>query len=158
MRQVSVIGSSQATPEEYEVAYRLGKLIARYGWVVVSGGRTGVMEAVSKGAVEEGGLTVGILTTYTGEDANPYVRVRINTGMSWNRNPIVVASGEFVVAVGGRYGTLTEIGYALVLGKTVIGFRTHPVEGVENYGDPEDFLKRVEEELSLRGDQMVPAP
>ncbi len=150
MRQVAVIGSSQATEMEYEVAYRLGRIIALHGWVVVSGGRTGVMEAVSKGAAEEGGLTVGILTTYTGEDANPYVKVRVNTGMSWNRNPIVVASGEFVVAVGGRYGTLTEIGYALVLGKTVIGFRTHSVEGVENYDDPEGFLGRVEEELRAR--------
>ncbi len=150
MRQVAVIGSSQATEEEYDVAYRLGRLIAKHGWVVVSGGRTGVMEAVSRGAVEEGGLTVGILTTYTGEDANPYVKVRINTGMNWNRNPLVVASGEFVVAVGGRYGTLTEIGYALVLGKTVIGFKTHPVEGVENHADLENFLRRVEEELVSR--------
>ncbi|NPA80975.1 MAG: TIGR00725 family protein [Thermotogae bacterium] len=150
MRQVAVIGSSEASDMEYEIAYRLGRLIARMGWVVISGGRTGVMEAVSRGSREEGGIAVGILTTYTGEDGNPYLDIRINTGMGWNRNPLVVASGEFVVAVGGRYGTLTEIGYALVLGRTVIGFRTHSVEGVENYSDPEEFLRRVEEELNSR--------
>ncbi|NPB03799.1 MAG: TIGR00725 family protein [Thermotogae bacterium] len=149
MRQVTLIGSSQASDEEYDVAYRVGRLIGSMGWVLISGGRTGVMEAASKGAVEMGGLVVGILTTYTGEDANPYLHITINTGMGWNRNPLVVASGEFIVAVGGRYGTLTEIGYALVLGKRVIGYRTHNVEGVENYHDAEEFFMAVEETLRI---------
>ena len=147
MRQVSVIGSSEAGEEERRVAYEVGRIVAKNGWVLISGGRTGVMEAASRGAKEEGGITVGILTTYTGEDANPYLDIRINTGMGWNRNPLVVASGEFVIAIGGRYGTLTEIGYSLVLGKKVIGFKTHAIEGVENYTDEAEFLKRVEEIL-----------
>ncbi len=147
MRQVSVIGSSEAGEEERRVAYEVGRMVAKSGWVLISGGRTGVMEAASRGAKEEGGITVGILTTYTGEDANPYLDIRINTGMGWNRNPLVVASGEFVIAIGGRYGTLTEIGYSLVLGKKVIGFKTHAIEGVENYTDEAEFLKRVEEIL-----------
>jgi conserved hypothetical protein, DprA/Smf-related, family 1 len=121
---VAVIGSSHANEEEYEIAYRVGRHLAKKGVVIVCGGRGGIMEAVCKGAKEEGGITVGILTTYTGEDANPYVDIKVNTGMSWNRNPIVVASGEFVVAIGGHWGTLSEIAYALILGKKVIGYKT----------------------------------
>jgi uncharacterized protein (TIGR00725 family) len=144
---VAVIGSSQANEEEYEIAYQVGRHLAKKGVVVVCGGRGGVMEAVCKGAKEEGGITVGILTTYTGEDANPYVDIKVNTGMSWNRNPIVVASGEFVVAIGGHWGTLSEIAYALILGKKVIGYKTHPVEGVKQVHSLHALLDEID--LSL---------
>jgi len=145
MRQVSVIGSSNASKEEYEFAYRLGKELAKRKLVVVCGGRTGVMEAVCKGAKEEGGLTVGIMPSYDGNEANPYVDLKINTGLNWNRNPIVVASGEMVLAVGGNYGTLSEIAYALILGKYVVGYKTHKVEGVEHVDSLEEMLKKVDE-------------
>ncbi len=144
MRVISVIGSSSANEEEYEVAYRLGKELARRGIVVLCGGRTGVMEAVCKGAKEEGGLTVGIMPSYDGHEANPYVDIKINTGMNWNRNPIVVASGDMVVAIGGHYGTLSEIAYALILGKLVVGYRTHRVEGVKEVGSLDEILKEVD--------------
>jgi Predicted Rossmann fold nucleotide-binding protein len=146
-RCVAVIGSSQANEEEYEVAYQVGRHLAKKGVVVVCGGRGGVMEAVCKGAKEEGGITVGILTTYTGEEANPYVDIKINTGMGWNRNPIVVASGEFVVAIGGHWGTLSEIAYALILGKKVIGYKTHPIEGVKQVHSLQSLLDEID--LSL---------
>jgi len=149
-RCVAVIGSSQANEEEYEIAYQVGRHLAKKGVVVVCGGRGGVMEAVCKGAKEEGGTTVGILTTYTGEDANPYVDIKINTGMSWNRNPIVVASGEFVVAIGGHWGTLSEIAYALILGKKVIGYKTHPIEGVKQVHS----LKALLDEIDLSLEKM----
>ena len=143
-RCVAVIGSSQANEEEYEIAYQVGRHLAKKGVVVVCGGRGGVMEAVCKGAKEEGGITVGILTTYTGEDANPYVDIKINTGMDWNRNPIVVASGEFVVAIGGHWGTLSEIAYALILGKKVIGYKTHPIEGVKQVHSLQGLLDEID--------------
>ncbi|HID66099.1 MAG TPA: TIGR00725 family protein [Aquifex aeolicus] len=143
MRQIAVIGSSQATEEEYSIAYKLGKEFAKLGLVVVCGGRTGVMEAVCKGAKEEGGLTVGILPSYDGHEANSYVDIKINTGLSWNRNPLVVASGDMVVAIGGNYGTLSEIAYALILGKYVIGYKTHKVEGIELIDSVEEIVKRV---------------
>jgi len=146
-RCVAVIGSSQANEEEYEIAYQVGRHLAKKGVVVVCGGRGGVMEAVCKGAKEEGGITVGILTTYTGEEANPYVDIKINTGMNWNRNPIVVASGEFVIAIGGHWGTLSEIAYALILGKKVIGYKTHPIEGVKQVNSLQDLLDEID--LSL---------
>ncbi|AAC06500.1 TIGR00725 family protein [Aquifex aeolicus] len=145
MRQVSVIGSSKASEEEYEFAYRLGKELAKRNLVVVCGGRTGVMEAVCKGAKEEGGLTIGIMPSYDGHEANPYVDIKVNTGMNWNRNPIVVASSEMVLAVGGNYGTLSEIAYALILGKYVVGYKTHKVEGVEQVESLEEMLKKVDE-------------
>ncbi len=144
MRVVSVIGSSKANPEEYEVAYRVGRELARRKIAVVCGGRTGVMEAVCRGAREEGGLTVGIMPSYDGHEANPYVSLKINTGMSWNRNPIVVATGDMVVAIGGNYGTLSEIAYALILGKYVVGWKTHEVEGIEKAETPDEIIRKVE--------------
>ncbi len=145
MRIVSVIGSSKASPEESEAAYLVGRELAKRNIVVVCGGRTGVMEAVCKGAKEEGGLTIGIMPSYDGSEANPYVDIRINTGMSWNRNPIVVATGDMVVAIGGHYGTLSEIAYALILGKYVVGYRTHDIDGIEKAGSPDEIIRKVEE-------------
>ncbi|MCS7307866.1 MAG: TIGR00725 family protein [Aquificaceae bacterium] len=146
VKQVAVIGSSKvdADSEEYKVAYLLGKEIAKRGWIVVCGGRSGVMEAVCKGAVEEGGLTVGILPSYTGEEANPFVRIKIRTGMGWNRNPLVVATGDAVVAIGGGWGTLSEIAYSFILGKPIIGYKTHNVEGLTQARTLEEILAFLE--------------
>ncbi|MFN3870750.1 MAG: TIGR00725 family protein [Aquificaceae bacterium] len=144
MKQVAVIGASKANQEEYHVAYQLGKEIAKRGWIVVCGGRGGVMEAVCKGAKEERGITVGILPSYEGEEANPYVDIKIRTGMNWNRNPLVVASGDVVVAIGGNWGTLSEIAYALILGKPIIGYKTHPIEGLKQAKRLEDILEFLE--------------
>ncbi|HIO41923.1 MAG TPA: TIGR00725 family protein [Aquifex sp.] len=152
MRQVAVIGASAAKPgdEIYEFAYRLGLELGRRNLVVVNGGRTGVMEAVSKGVRDSGrGLALGILTTYDGSDGNPYLHIKVNTGMGWNRNPLVVASGEVVLAVGGHYGTLSEIAYALILGKTVIGYKTHRVEGVIQVQSLEEMLRLLDEVMGL---------
>ncbi len=143
MRLISVIGSSTATPDsdEYQFAYRLGQLIAEKGFGVVCGGRTGIMEAVCKGAKEKVGLTIGIMPSLDGSDANRYVDIKINTGMGFVRNPIVVASGELIIAVGGNYGTLSEIAYSLIYGKTVLGYKTHKVDGVIEIEKVEDVLE-----------------
>ncbi|MFN4013491.1 MAG: TIGR00725 family protein [Aquificaceae bacterium] len=150
MRQVAVIGSSTAKPEEeeYKIAYELGKEIAKRGLVVVCGGRSGVMEAVCKGAKEAKGLTVGILPSYEGEEANPYVDIKIRTGMNWNRNPLVVASGDVVVAIGGNWGTLSEIAYALILGKPIIGYKTHNIEGLFQASNLSEILTFLDKYVS----------
>ncbi len=147
MKQVAVIGSSTAErgSEEYEFAYALGRELARRNYIVVCGGRGGIMEGVCRGAKEEGGITVGILPSYTGEEANPFVDIKVKTGMSWNRNPIVVASGDVVVAIGGNYGTLSEIAYALILGKPIVGYKTHFVEGVKKANTLEEVLDFIVE-------------
>ncbi len=145
MRVVSVIGSSKATQEEYETAYKVGRELAKRKIAVVCGGRTGVMEAVCKGAKEEGGLTIGIMPSYEGDEANPYVDLKINTGMGWNRNPIVVASGDMVIAIGGHWGTLSEIAYALILGKYVVGYKTHDIDKIEKADSADEIIRKVEE-------------
>ncbi|RLJ70975.1 hypothetical protein BCF55_1264 [Hydrogenivirga caldilitoris] len=145
MRVVAVIGSSNSTEEEYQIAYEVGKELAKRGLAVVCGGRTGVMEAVCRGAKEEGGITIGIMPSYEGNEANPYVDIKINTGMGWNRNPIVVASGEMVIAIGGHWGTLSEIAYALILGKYIVGYKTHGIEGVDFARTKEEILGKVDE-------------
>ncbi|RTZ68642.1 MAG: TIGR00725 family protein [Aquificaceae bacterium] len=151
MRQVAVIGSSSALPEDeiYQFAYNLGLELGKRNLVVVCGGRTGVMEAVCKGVKDSGkGITVGILTTYDGSDGNPYLDIKINTGLGWNRNPLVVASGEVVLAVGGHhFGTLSEIAYAKILNKTVIGYKTHRVEGVIQVSSLEEMLELLDSHL-----------
>jgi len=145
LRNISVIGDGNAQPSSpvYRTAFEVGRLIARKGYVLVCGGLYGVMEAACKGAKSEGGITVGILPHYQ-DTANPFVDVKIATGMGHGRNVIVAASGHLVVAVGGSYGTLSEIAFSLKLGKRVIGFRTWRVEGIENYEEMGDFLSAVD--------------
>ena len=74
--------------------------------------------------------------------------IKINTGMNWNRNPIVVASGEFVIAIGGHWGTLSEIAYALILNKRILGYKTYSMEGVEQTESLEALLNRIESILA----------
>ncbi|MCS7083958.1 MAG: TIGR00725 family protein [Aquificaceae bacterium] len=130
MPQISVIGSSNATPEELEFAFNLGIAIGKERYTLICGGRGGVMEAACKGCQSVGGISVGILPTYDGSDANNYLSVVIKTGIGWARNALVVASGDVIVAVGGSFGTLSEIAYAFILKKPIIGYKTHKVEGL----------------------------
>lgn len=121
---ISVIGEAQASKINYKLAEEVGRLIAKSGAVLVCGGMGGVMEAAAKGAYEAGGVTVGVLPVSQRSGANPYIIIPIPTGMWIARNIIVVLSGQAAIAIGGRYGTLTEIGYALHCGKPVIGLNT----------------------------------
>jgi uncharacterized protein (TIGR00725 family) len=115
--QVSVIGSGV---EHEERAERVGRLLAERGATVVTGGRGEVMAAAARGAKSAGGTTVGILPGETRAGANDWVDHVVVTGVGHARNLAVVASGDAVVAIGGRYGTLAEIGFALVLGRPVV--------------------------------------
>lgn len=123
-RFIAVIGESHASPANYKLAQQVGKLIAQAGAILVCGGLKGVMEAASRGASEAGGLVVGILPGSRREDANPYVDIPVITGMGYARNKVVVKTGQVVIAVGGHYGTLSEIGFALGYGIPVIGLKT----------------------------------
>jgi len=139
--QIAVIGKEECTGEEYEAARRAGSLIAAAGAVLCCGGRGGVMEACCRGAKEAGGRTVGILPD-TGR-GNPFLDVVIRTGMGFGRNAIVVQSGDAVVAIGGGYGTLSEIAIALRAGKEVFGYRTWDIGGVVGCGTPEEAVTRA---------------
>lgn len=121
---VSVIGSSDCSEDEERLAEEVGRELARRGAVVICGGLQGVMRAACRGAVSEGGITIGILPGNSRHDANPYVRIPIVTGMGYARNAIVAKSGQAVIAVGGSWGTLSEIAYALQSGIPVVGLGT----------------------------------
>jgi len=121
---IAVIGSGEATAQEIKLAEAVGKEIARRGAVLVCGGLGGVMEAACRGAASENGITVGILPGDSRKAANPYVQIPIVTGLSHARNVIVVKSAQVVIAVGGSYGTLSEIGHALQNGIPVVGLQT----------------------------------
>ena len=125
---VGVIGSSKAEGELLSLAEEVGSEIAKRGAAVVCGGLTGVMEAVCKGARREGGLTIGIIPSDNRNDAKPYVQIPIVTGMGMGRNVMLVKTADVVIAVGGEFGTLSEIAHALNLGKTVIGLRSWKLE------------------------------
>jgi len=142
--QISVIGDAAAERPCLETAYEIGRLAAAKGWVVLTGGLGGVMEAASRGAAEAGGLTVGILPTYDISAANEYLKVVVPSGLGHARNVLVVAAGHGVIAVGGKYGTLSEIALALKLGKPVVGVNTWPgIEGVWPAKDAETAVARV---------------
>ncbi|MBI5190213.1 MAG: TIGR00725 family protein [Nitrospirae bacterium] len=126
---IGVIGSSLATGKPYNEAMEVGRLAAGRGASVLTGGLGGVMEAACRGAKEAGGQTIGILPGFDTRDANPYVDIPIVTGLNHARNFIVVRSSDVLIAVGGEYGTLSEIAFALKLGKTVISIESWDVGG-----------------------------
>lgn len=132
---ISVVGSSNAKPEHLALAEEVGKELAKRGVMVACGGLSGVMEAVCRGAKSVGGTTIGILPGRSSRDANTYVDIPIVTTMGFARNVIVANTGEAVIAVGGAFGTLSEIAYALGDGIPVVGLKTWPLT-VKGDGDP----------------------
>jgi uncharacterized protein (TIGR00725 family) len=123
-RHVAVIGEATCSRRTAAAAERIGRALATAGAVLFTGGRGGVMEAASRGAAEAGGTVVGVLPGFDRRGANRWVQIPVVTGMDQARNVILVRSCEAVIAVGGMYGTLSEIALALKLGIPVIGLRT----------------------------------
>lgn len=121
---VGVIGAGEASDELAAAAEAVGAGLARAGAVVVCGGLGGVMAAACRGAAEAGGTTVGLLPGPDRADANPWVTVAVATGMGELRNGLVVRASDALIALGGGPGTLSEIGFALKLGRPVVGLKT----------------------------------
>jgi uncharacterized protein (TIGR00725 family) len=142
--RVSVIGGSSVSDDEYEQARRVGQLLGERGHELVCGGRTGVMEAACKGAVQAGGHTVGLLPGEDRAAANDYVQTAIATGMGNARNALVVLNGDGVVAIDGSMGTLSELGHALDFGRPVVGIGTHAIDGVEHVDSAAEAVDYVE--------------
>ena len=117
---VAVVGSGFAAGDLYEKAREVGRLVAERGGTIVCGGLSGVMEAAARGAAEVGGTAIGVLPDENRQRANEYLAYSITTGTGHARNLAVVCSGDVVVAVGGEYGTLSEIGLALKVGRPVV--------------------------------------
>jgi uncharacterized protein (TIGR00725 family) len=127
--QIAVIGKGTPDADLLLLAEQVGRRIAEAGAVVVCGGMGGVMEGASRGAREAGGDVIGILPGEDPSDANPYVTHAVATGIGHARNLAVVASADAVVAIGGEWGTLAEIGFARRLGKRVAALRSWTVSG-----------------------------
>ncbi len=147
---ISVIGESKATKTNYQIAERIGHLLGQHDAVVFCGGTTGVMEAVCKGVKSSGkGITVGILPSSRRKTANKYVDIPIPTGVGYARNKYVVKSGQAIIAVGGSYGTLTEIGYALNYKIPVIGINTWKFTKKGHEKPPIKYVKTPEQAVKL---------
>ncbi|MDQ0287669.1 uncharacterized protein (TIGR00725 family) [Desulfofundulus luciae] len=125
---IGVIGGAECTEQERELAEEVGREIARRGAILICGGRGGVMEAASRGARQAGGMVVGILPGRHRGEGNSYLTVALPTGLGDARNAIIACAADALVAIGGGYGTLSEIGLALKMNKPVIGLGTWKLE------------------------------
>ncbi len=142
MRQIAVVGAGEASAAELAVAEEVGARLAQSGAVVVCGGLGGVMEAACRGAKSvRGGTTVGILPGVRREDANGWVDVAIPTGLGEARNALVVRAADALIAVGGGYGTLSEIALGLKAGKPVLGLGSWAIDGVTGVPDAEAAVR-----------------
>lgn len=145
---VAVIGGGQCDAAEYSLAETVGRLVGRRGAVLVCGGLAGIMEAAVRGAKEAGGVTIGILPGHDRMPANPYLDYTITTGVGHARNLAVVSSGDAVIAIGGGFGTLSEIGLAAKVGRPVVvlgGWRLQRDQGTEGIW----YASSPEEAVSL---------
>jgi uncharacterized protein (TIGR00725 family) len=132
---VAVVGAGNADTRELDVAETIGRRLAEREAIVVTGGLGGVMEAASKGARAAGGTTVGILPGSDRTAANAWVLIAIPTGLGEARNALVVRAADALIAIGGEYGTLSEIALGLKTGKPVIGVGSWAIEGVRTATD-----------------------
>ncbi len=146
-KMIAVIGGRRTEKALLQEAEEVGKLIAQRGAILICGGHTGVMEAVAKGAKSQGGLTVGILPQDNKKEANPYIDVPIATGLGIARNFIIARAADALISIGGEYGTLSEIAFALQMGKPVVGIKTWDIKGVINAENAFDAVKKVFEFL-----------
>ncbi len=140
---IAVAGAGEADAPVLAAAEDLGARLAEAGYVVLTGGLGGVMEAASRGARSKLGATIGILPGADPEEANGWVELAIPTGMGEQRNAVVVAAARALVAVGRGYGTLSEIALALRAGRPVVGLGTWEIEGVEQAADTADAVARI---------------
>ena len=140
---IAVVGAGDADAGQRAVAEEVGRLLADAGAVVVTGGLTGVMEAASKGARDAGGTTLGLLPGADRRAANPWLTVSVPTGMGEARNALVVRAADGVIAVGGEWGTLSEIAFARKTGKPVVGLQSWDLEGVDRFDTPAEAVAAV---------------
>jgi len=133
--RIAVVGEREASAHNCDAARAIGFEIARRGGVLVCGGLGGIMEAASEGCASGGGIVLGVLPSVDATDANRFVTVPVVTGMEEGRNVIIARTADAMVAVGGSYGTLSEIAFALRLGVPVVGLATWRFEAPSHPND-----------------------
>jgi uncharacterized protein (TIGR00725 family) len=143
-RYVGVVGSSSPDDgEACDLAEEVGRLLAERRAVVVCGGLTGVMEHVCRGARQAGGTTVGLLPGDTRAEANDFLTIALPTGLGQIRNALIVRASDAVIAIGGGWGTLSEIALAVRTGVPVFGLRTWDTvsDGIRVVNSPEEAVR-----------------
>lgn len=143
----AVVGSGECGPEEERLAEEVGRRLAEAGAVLVTGGLGGIMAAASRGARAAAGTTVGFLPGEVRAEANPWVSLAVPTGLGEGRNLLVVRAADVLVAVGGEYGTLSEIALALKLGVPVVGIATWELRR-HGWTDPDAGIHRATDAAS----------
>lgn len=141
--RIAVYGGADCSSEVYEQAREVGRLLAERGAVVYCGGMGGVMEAVSRGVSEESGIVVGILPEADCDSGNEFLTIPVATGAGSARNVMIANSVQGAIAIDGSYGTLTEIGHTLRMGKPVVGLGTWDIEGVVAVENPEEAVEKI---------------
>ncbi|MFA5261227.1 MAG: TIGR00725 family protein, partial [Candidatus Omnitrophota bacterium] len=142
---VSVLGSHSFDGIVEDFVYNVGKIIAEMGCIIVCGGLGGVMEIVSKGAKEAGGLTIGLLPGTDKNDANTYIDIALPTSIGFARNAMVACSADIIVALPGSYGTESEICYGLVYKRPVIDLGNWNIPGMISVQGLADFKQRLQQ-------------
>ena len=145
---IGVVGPGEASAAELESAEEVGAGLASLGAVGVTGGLGGVMEAACRGARSRRGRTLGILPGEDREAANGWVEIAVATGLGELRNGLIVRACDALVAVGGGYGTLSEVALALRLGRPVVGLGTWAVHGVDEVTTPAQAVERIARHLA----------
>jgi uncharacterized protein (TIGR00725 family) len=145
---VALVGPGEATAEQLELAEQVGRGLADQGAVLVCGGLGGVMAAACRGVCEGGGITLGLLPGFDRGAANEWVQIAIPTGLGELRNGLVVRCADALIAVGGAYGTLSEVALALKTSVPVVGLGTWEIEGIHRAGSADEA---VEHALKLGG-------
>lgn len=145
---IGVIGAGVADGETLLRAEETGRLIARSGFLLVCGGLGGVMEAAARGAKSAGGTTIGILPQPDRFSANPYIDIPVATGFGDGRNVIIVRTADLLIAVGGAYGTLSEIAFALKMEKPVIGLTSWEIPGMTKAATPLEAVEMARKMLA----------
>jgi uncharacterized protein (TIGR00725 family) len=138
---IGVIGAGTAGEDILGLAEETGRLIAGHGCLLICGGMGGVMEASARGAKQAGGTTIGILPQPDRRTANPYIDIPIATSFGEARNLIIIRTADLLIAVGGEYGTLSEIAFALKMEKPVIGLNTWEIKGIIKAETPAEAME-----------------
>ncbi len=145
--RISVFGGRDITDGIFNDAYELGKLLAKEDYLVYCGGGNGVMEAVSKGVSEGGGTIVGVLKGETLDEMNDYITIPMSTNMGITRNALLAYNCDVAVAISGKYGTLSEIAFAMQLEKPVVGLHSWDLENLDNVDSPTEVIQFIKENI-----------
>lgn len=141
--KIAVFGGRIVPKDLYMETVKIGQLMARENWLVFCGGGAGVMEAISRGVKLEKGTCIGILKGTSDDEGNQYLSVPIKTGMGVARNAILAYNCDAAVAIGGQYGTLSEIAYALQLEKPILGYKTWTIPKLESIDTINGLITRL---------------